>query len=154
MEKPTAIKIINAAGLLPLVLLAVCLQPGVTAEIEGPRTETVVDANGNLRVPVDYRAAYEFLGSWAVAADQGQGSKEIHVVYASPGTIAAHREDGRFPDDSVLMKEVFQTETGEMATGTVSHAQVLKGWFVMIKDSKNSHPGNKLWGNGWAWSWF
>src|SRR6202022_695631 len=29
-----------------------------------------------------------------------------------------------------------------------------KGWFVMMKDSKNSHPDNKLWGDGWGWSWF
>ena len=90
MEKRgTAIKIINAAaGLMSLVLLAVFWQPGVTAATKGPRTGTVVDANGNLRVPVDYRTAYQFLGSWAVAADQGHGSKEIHAVYASPGTTA------------------------------------------------------------------
>jgi hypothetical protein len=156
MEKRSiAVKIINAAaGLMSLVLLAVFWQPGVTAAKKGPRTERVVDANGNLRVPVDYRTAYQFLGSWAVADDKGKGSKEMHVVFASPGTIAAYREDGRFPDDSVLVKEVFQTATGEMTTGTVSHAQVLKGWFVMVRDTKNSHPGNKLWGDGWGWSWF
>ena len=129
MEKRvTAIKITNAAaGSMSLVLLTVFWQPGVTAATNGPRTETVVDANGNLRVPEDYRTAYQFLGSWAVADDKGKGSKEMHVVFASPGTIAAYREDGRFLDDSVLVKEVFQTATGEMATGTVSHAQVLKG---------------------------
>ena len=32
----------------------------------------------------------------------------MHVVYASPGTIAAYRKDGHFPDGSVLVKEVFQ----------------------------------------------
>src|SRR6202040_152194 len=84
MEKRTAIKIINAAGLMSLVLFAVFWQPGVTAATKGPRTERVADANGNLRVPADYRTAYQFLGSWAVATDQGQGSKDIHVVYASP----------------------------------------------------------------------
>jgi hypothetical protein len=150
MEKRTAIKIINAAGLMSLVLFAVCWQPGVTAATNGPRTEAVVDASGNLRVPVDYRTAYQFLGSWAVAADQGQGSKEIHVVYASPGTIAAYRKDGRFPDGSVLVKEVFEATTGAMTTGNVSHVKILKGWFVMMKDSKNSHPDNKLWGDGWG----
>ena len=51
MEKRTAIKIINAAGLMSLVLFAVCWQPGVTAATKGPRTERVADANGNLRVP-------------------------------------------------------------------------------------------------------
>jgi hypothetical protein len=40
----------------------------------------------------------------------------------------------------VLVKEVFETTTGGMTTGTVSHAQALKGWFVLMKDSKNSHP--------------
>ena len=54
----------------------------------------------------------------------------------------------------MLVKEVFDAATGAMATGTVSHAQTLKGWFVLVKGSKNSHPGNKLWGNGWGWSWF
>jgi len=143
-----------AAGLMSLVLLAVCWRPGVTAATENPRTETVVDTNGNLRVPADYRTAYHFLGSWAVAAGEGEGSKEIHVVYASTGTIAAYRKDGRFPDGSVLVKEVFETTTGPMTTGTVSYAKILKGWFVMMKDSKNSHPDNMLWGDGWGWSWF
>jgi hypothetical protein len=62
-----------------------------------------------------------------VAADQGKGSKELHVVYASPGTIAAYRKHGRFPDGAVLVKEVFETATGQMTTGTVSHAENLEG---------------------------
>ena len=41
------------------------------------------------------------LGSWAVAKDDGPGSKEMHMVYASPGTIAAYRKDGHFPDGTV-----------------------------------------------------
>jgi hypothetical protein len=57
-----------------------------------------------------------------VAADEGQGLKDVHVVYASPGTISAYLKDGRFPDGTVLVKEVFQAATGDMTTGTVSHA--------------------------------
>ena len=150
------VKIIIVVGSASLLAVSATVygQLGPAATTSGFRTEAVVDAKGNLRVPADYRSAYQFLGSWAVAADQGQGSKEVHVVYASPGAIAAYRKDGRFPDGSVLVKEVFQATTGAMTTGTVSHAQNLKGWFVMMKDSKNSHPGNKLWGDGWGWSWF
>jgi hypothetical protein len=149
-------KIITVVGLLSLLAISLAAygQTGITAATNDPKTEAVVDANGNLRVPADYRAVYQFLGSWAVAADQGQGSKEIHVVYAAPGTIATYRKDGRFPDGSVLVKEVLEATTAAMTTGTVSHAQKLKGWFVMVKDSKNSHPGNRLWGEGWGWSWF
>ena len=72
----------------------------------GGTTAAVVDDKGNLRVPADYRTTYQMLGSWAVAADDGAGSKELHVVYASPGTIAAYRKDRRFPDGTVLVKEV------------------------------------------------
>jgi hypothetical protein len=114
----------------------------------------VVDQQGNLQVPPNYRAAYEFLGAWAIAANKGVGSSELHAVYANSGTTAAYHTSGHFPDGTVLIKEVYETATAPMTTGTVSHAQTLKGWFVMVKDSKNSHPGNSLWGDGWGWSWF
>ena len=60
----------------------------------------------------------------------------------------------QFPDGTVLVKEVFEAATKPMTTGTVSHVERLKGWFVMVKDSKNRHAGKALWGNGWGWSWF
>jgi Cytochrome P460 len=118
------------------------------------RSEGAVDGQGNLRVPANYRSTYRFLGSWAVAADEGQASKELHVVYASPETVDAYRKDGRFIDGAVLIKEVFKTATREMTTGNVSRAETLKGWFVMVKDSTGRHQGSKLWGDGWGWSWF
>ncbi len=149
-------KLVGASGLglLSLVSLAAIAQMGTTTETNGPQTESVADASGNLRVPTGYRTVYQYLGGWAVAADQGQGSKELHEVYASPGTITAYRKDGHFPDGAVLVKEVFETATAPMTTGTVSRAETLKGWFVMVKDSNGRHPGNKLWGDGWGWSWF
>jgi len=139
---------VSVAGVLSLVLFAAHVSKVTADEPAG----AVVGANGNLRVPADYRTSYQFLGSWAVADGVGKSPTQLHVVYASPGTIAAYLKDKRFPDGSVLVKEVFQTETGKMMTGTVSRAQTLKGWFVMVKDSKDTHPGNTLWGDGWAWS--
>src|SRR4051794_14325265 len=101
----------------------------------------VVDAKGNLRVPENYRTLYQPLGTWAIAADSGRGSREMHEVYASPGAVAAYRAAGRFPDGTVLVKEVFGTSTTGMTTGTVSRAATLKGWFVMVRDSKNTDGG-------------
>src|SRR5690606_32960677 len=98
--------------------------------------------------------AYQTLGTWAVAADDGPGSKEMHVVYASPGTIAAYREAGHYPDGAVLVKEVYKTTTKPMTTGTVSSAGTLVGWFVMVRDDVGRFPKNKLWGDGWGWAWF
>ena len=107
-------------------------------------TGAIADAEGALRVPADYRSAYQYLGTWAVAADPGEGSKQLHNVYASPGAVAAFRANGHFPDGAILVKEVYATATGPMTTGTVSHADTLAGWFVMVKDSKNSHPQQAL----------
>ena len=78
----------------------------------------------------------------------------MHSVFASPGAVAAHLKTGHFPDETVLVKEVYGTATGKMTTGMVSHAESRKGWFVMVRDSQRSHPGNELWGDGWGWSWF
>src|SRR5215510_946866 len=146
-----AMKIVaNIASLVPLLAVAafvLALGP-LWADGQGERRtsrgdgvpEIVVDGQGNLHVPSDYRAAYEFLGTWVIAANKGVGSGELHTVYANPGTIAAYHTSRHFPDGTVLIKEVYETATAPMTTGTVSHAQTLKGWFVMVKDTKNSHP--------------
>jgi Cytochrome P460 len=141
-------------GLWSLISLSASAQTDMTTDANGSKTQAVADASGNLRVPDTYRTSYQYLGSWAVAAGNQPGSKELHIVFASPGTVAAYRKDGHFPDGAVLVKEVFQASTGEMTTGTVSRADVLKGWFVMVKDDNGRHAGNPLWGNGWGWSWF
>jgi hypothetical protein len=119
-----------------------------------PITAAISDAAGNLHVPADYRSNYQFLGTWSVAADKGGGAAQMHSVYASPGAVEGYKKLGHFPEGTVLVKEVFEATTEGMTTGTVSHVESLKGWFVLIKDSKNSHPDSKLWGDGWGWSWF
>jgi Cytochrome P460 len=144
----------------PVATLAIMAQLEKAEAAKGERgraiAEKVADVKGNLHVPEDYRARYRFIGSWAVARDDnGSGSKEIHTVYASPGAVEGYLKNGQFEDGDVLVKEVFEAKTDDMTTGTVSHADNLKGWFVMVRDSKNTaHPGNPLWGDGWGWSWF
>jgi hypothetical protein len=67
------------------------------------------------------------LGSWEVARDDGPGSKQLHGVHASTGTIAAYRKNGHFSDGTVLVKEVFNTTTKEMTTGIISSIGTLVG---------------------------
>jgi hypothetical protein len=98
--KTTSI-VISVAGLMVTTLVAAEVQDYATAATDDQSAADVVDAQGNLRVPEDYRTAYQSLGTWAIAADQGIGSKELHIVYASPSTIAAYRKGGSFPDGSV-----------------------------------------------------
>src|ERR1700722_7809023 len=116
-----AIKLaVGALGLLAVAAIVGNWQMNSLAADRGVKAEAAADANGNLHVPGGYRTTYEFLGTWAVAADQGEGSKELHVVYASPGAIAAYRQDGHFPDGAVLVKEVHRAATEPMTTRTVS----------------------------------
>ena len=146
---------LSVISLLGVISIAAHSLVATSAEAKQAKPESsVVDARGSLHVPETYRTSYQFLGSWALPADTGKSTKEIHNVYASPGAIDAYRKTGHFPEGAVLVKERFHTATQQMTPGTVSHAEKLVGWFVMVKESKNIHPDNKLWGEGWAWSYF
>ena len=112
------------------------------------------DLRALLSVPADYRTAFHFLGTFAVAGESGRGAKELHSVYASPDVIPAYRVTGRFPHGAVLVKEVFETDTADMTTGQVSHAGRLQGWIVMVKDTGETYRDDPLWGEGWGWAWF
>jgi Cytochrome P460 len=145
-------KRLASAFVLTATVLTSALLPCVGNSAE-PKPESVASAKGALHVPTDYRTRYESLGSWSIAGNRA-GAKEMHVVYASPHAIEGFKAKGQFADGAVLVKEVWEAETATMTTGTVSHVSQLKGWFVMVKASKNPYPNSKLWGDGWAWSWF
>lgn len=137
-------------GLAVTVVIA-----GTALALNSMTSDRAVGGDASLRLPDNYRERFESLGSWAVAADSpDSGSQQLHQVFASPGTTNAYRTTGGFPDGTILVKEVYATDTQTMTTGLVSRAAQLKGWFVMVRDSGNTHPGDPLWGDGWGWSWF
>src|SRR3954449_7662267 len=107
-------KIISIVGITIVALTAVTIVAQAHKPATSGKSVPVVDGKGNLRVPANYQTSYEYLGSWAIAAEQGQGSKELHNVYASPGTIETYRKNGKFSDGAVLVKEVFEPATKQM----------------------------------------
>jgi len=110
----------------------------------------LVDKDGNIRRPADVRDTYQALGTFSVV--DLNGNTELHYTYASPGTAEYYRKNGKFAEGTVLVKEVFATDHGQMTTGEAHWAAGTKVWFVMIKDEKGS--GNPLWGYGWRWALF
>jgi hypothetical protein len=110
----------------------------------------LVDKDGNIRRPADVRDTYQALGTFSVVDLNGE--TELHYTYASPGTAEYYRKNGKFAEGTVLVKEVFATDHGQMTTGEAHWASGTKVWFVMIKDEKGS--GNPLWGYGWRWALF
>lgn len=111
----------------------------------------LVDKQGNIRKPADYRDRYEFLGTYTVLDPKGN---QMHVTYATPGTAAYYRKTGKFPDGAVLVKEIYGTDHSQLTTGDAHWASGINVWFVQIKDAKNRYPNNPLWGDGWGWALF
>jgi hypothetical protein len=112
----------------------------------------LVDRTGNIRRPQDYRDHYPTLGTFVVL--DATAGDQMHNTYASPGTAEYYRKTGKYPDGTVLVKEVFGTDHARMTTGDAHWASGTKVWFVMIKDEKGRYPGNPLWGDGWGWALF
>ena len=69
---------VSMVGILMLASVAAYGQAEKPAS--DPAAKAVVDADGNLRVPTNYRTTYQFLGSWAVAESSGKSPTQLHVV--------------------------------------------------------------------------
>lgn len=134
-----------------MILAAAALQNAAQTQNRFDAFRELVDKEGNIRRPKGVRDAYQSLGTFTVLDPKGD---EMHATYASARTAAAYRQTGKFPDGSVLVKEVFGTEHGRLTTGDAHYAAETKVWFVMIKDEKGRYPTNPLWGNGWGWALF
>ena len=145
--------VLAIAGLLDFsVMLAPSRAKDTTSEFQNG-FESIVDDKGNIALPADdFRRDWTALGSWVVNGDKG--AKGLHNVYAEAGVVEHYRKTGEFPDGAILVKELLGGVTGEFTTGTISYANELQGWFVMVKDRQGRFAGNPLWGKGWGWAYF
>ena len=73
---------------------------------------------------------------------------QMHLTYASPGAAEYCRKNGKFADDTVLVKQTFGEDHAQMTTGAAHWAGGTKVWIVLIKDDKNRFPNSPLWGDG------
>src|SRR6185369_14723329 len=73
----------------------------------------LVDKAGNIRKPDDYRELYQMIGAYTVLDPKGN---QMHDTYASPGATEYYRNQ-KFPDGTVLVKEVHATDHAAMTTG-------------------------------------
>src|SRR5262249_209025 len=138
-----------AKVILTLVILAGYLQ--VKSQNNGRHNGfDLVDKNGIISKPADYRDKYQVLGAFSVANQSGD--TEMHYTYAPPGTAEYYRKNGKFADGTVLVKEVFGSDHAQLTTGDAHWASGTKVWFIMVKDEKGRYRGNPLWGDGWGWA--
>ena len=143
-----------AVMLLALVLLGIT--GGASGQTASPNTtEGIVAQDGAISVPDNFRTDYVMLGAWSVAGDVDTGGEiGLHIVYAPKSAVAGYRQTGRFPDGTVLVKELFNGTTQSLTTGEATRAADKVGTFVMVKDDQGRFPDNPLWGDGWGWAFF
>ena len=103
--------------------------PASTADTFSP----YVGADGSISRPTDYREKFTFLGTYADATKPGQSVDEIHNVYAPIDDIKAYQRDGKFPDGTVLVKEVCSARHGQTYDRTSSLGQRYK---ALVRDGQ------------------
>lgn len=109
-----------------------------------------VDASGNIKLPENYRQDWGHAGSWIVADPKAPGHG-FHDVYLQKQAAKTYRETGKFPDGTVLVKEVRQVKAGAQTTGHAQWAGDTNVWFVMVKDSQGRFANSPHWKEGWGW---
>jgi cytochrome c len=131
--------------------LALMLAVPAMADMAGETYSRWVDDKGEIRLPENYRATWTHLGSWVVADPKAPGYG-FHDVYTQPEAVKKFQETGKFPDGTVLVKEIRKLGSGKLTTGDALWATENAVWFVMVKDDRGRFRGNPHWGEGWGWA--
>jgi len=138
---------------LVVLTAALAILPLVSIAGDADGFSCCVDEKGKISLPDDFRTKWVHLGSWAVPAKTDPGAG-FHDVYTQPGTVEYYRENRKFPDGAVLVKEIREVEWKEMTTGHVVSEGNVSTWFVMVRDVKGRFKGDPNWGDGWGWALF
>jgi len=155
MNKMTKALLVAALFLIPLLALAAGEKQGTFSPY--------VDGSGSITPPKDFRIAWVHLGTWvATSKAQIPGAESVkttpgaglHDVYTRPESVKAYLKTGRWPDGTVIVKEVRAINWDDLPTGHVMFAGDRAECFVMVKDAKGRFKGNPHWGDGWGWALF
>ncbi len=153
------LKMIKAAFLIvSFCFTAITLNAG---EIQESFSQ-YVDNKGNIILPTDFRSTWIHLGTWVVTSTTAAGTERgrfapvsgIHDVYTQPVSFRGYNKDGKWPDGTILLKEIRIMKWDDLPTGHVIYEGEPSEWFVMIRDSMGRFSENTNWGEGWGWALF
>ena len=155
MDKISKALLAAAIFIIPLLALAAGEKPASFS--------TYVDGSGSISPPKYFRNTWAHLGTWVVTSRAPMPGAEsahttpgagLHDVYAQPESVKAYQKTGRWPDGTVIVKEVRAISWDDLPTGHVMYAGDRAECFVMVKDAKGRFKGNLHWGDGWGWALF
>ncbi len=102
--------------------------------------------NGELIVPKDYRQ-WVFVGAPVTPHDMNDGKAafpEFHNVYIDPASYAAYKATGKFPEGTVLIKELVTVGAKHAASGNGYFQGEFIGVEAAVKSAKHfpDEPGH------------
>ena len=136
-------------AIVALLMAAVAASPQ-SHETGGP----AFGQNGDLALPTGYRA-WVFIGGPITPNGLNKGSApfpEFHSVYIERQNLLYYQKNGKFPEGTVMVKELSLVQAGKHPDGSLDSASgrgyfpgALSGLDVMVKDSKRFSKTND-WG--------
>ena len=150
----------SGALILPVALAAIF---AVTAEFSSAKSEATSypispapqwNADGSLAMPKDFRE-WVFLGAPTTPNALNGGAAafpEFHNVYTQPSAFKAYRATGKWPEGTMMVKELQLAAKGDQPDGSAA-APSGRGYFpaeangidISVKDSAK-FPDTKNWG--------
>ena len=136
-------RVFIAASALVVVMVIFCIFPLSAASEESVAVK--FDQDGNLIRPEGYRM-WPYVGAVVTPNDLNDGKApfpEFHSIYIDPQSFAAYQKTGKFPDGTVMIKELISVGAKKAASGNGYFMGDFIGLEAEIKDSKRfpKEPG-------------
>jgi hypothetical protein len=134
-------------GLISAFLVCVFAM-ALTGPVEAAQGAAKYTDKGELMMPRDFRQ-WVFVGAPVTPNDMNNGKAafpEFHHVYIDPASFAAYKKTGKFPNGTVIVKELAGVGAKSSASGSGYFAGEFIGVAASVKDAKRfaKEPGN--WG--------
>jgi len=128
------------------LLLACLFAMALAGPVEAAQGAAKYTGKGELLMLKNYRQ-WVFVGAPVTPNDMNNGKAafpEFHHVYVDPASFATYKKTGKFPDGTVIVKELAGIGAKSSASGNGYFAGEFSGVAAAVKDSKRfaKEPGN------------
>ena len=145
MEQQQVMERRNRKPLGFIALLAAVFAFAFALPVEAAPDGATFSPNGEMQIPKDYRQ-WVFVGAPVTPNELNNGKAafpEFHHVYIDPASFAAYKKTGKFPDGTVMVKELATVGAKSSSSGTGYFPGEFTGIAAAVKDAKRfaKEPG-------------
>ena len=146
MEKQRYLETFAGKTRFVSAFLACVFAMALSGPVEAAQGAAKYTDKGELMMPRNYRQ-WVFVGAPVTPNDMNNGKAafpEFHHVYIDPASFAAYKKSGKFPNGTVIVKELADVGAKSSASGNGYFAGEFIGVAASVKDAKRfaKEPGN------------